>query len=138
MKIRWNARLEPLEPVAVAATGEAARQLARSLLSRTDEELKRLRGVSWLNGIAVEGAFAELPWADGALYLGRDERAPRFLWPSNLEPDGAPLELVARALERGLALPVLVLPGVQTLVSLAEARALEREKLEQMLDFKHL
>lgn len=136
MKTLWKARFEPLEAVAVAATGGAARTLAQAVLARNDEELKLLRGVCWAGGVAFEGAFADLPWADGAVYLGRDARAPKFLWPSNVEPD-APLDLWVRALERGLAEevapPVLLLPDVQLLVSLAEARAVDRTRLEAWL-----
>lgn len=133
MKVEWKARSEPLEVVAVAATGEAARELARRLLERSDDELKRLRGVAWPDGLALEGTFDELPWANGALYFGR---VGPWVLPSNLEPD-VPLELWTSALRRSLGdeltTPMLVLPGDQVVVSLAQARAVERAKLEAWL-----
>lgn len=136
IEVVWRARTSPLEAVAVAATGKAARDLATRLLSRNDDELKGVRGVSWNDGLAFEGAPDNLPWADGALYLGRDGRAPKLLLPCALEPD-VPLDSWTRAFERGLereiAAPILVMPGVQIVVSLAEARSVERAKLEAWL-----
>ncbi len=135
--IRWKARTEPLQPVAVVATNEAARVLAKRLLQRSDEDLQQLRGVSWNEGLAIEGAFSLLPWADGALYVGRDACAPKLLLPCALEPDNAPLDLWARAFERSLEreieAPIVVLPDVQIAVSLAGARGVERAKLEEWL-----
>ncbi len=139
IEVKWRARNVPLEPVAVAATGSAARELAHRLLERSDDDLKLLRGVSWKDGLAVEGAFNELPWADGALFLGRDARAPKLLLPCALEPD-VPLDLWARAFERGLeremAAPIAVMPFVEIVVSLAEARSVERAKLRVWLASK--
>ena len=136
MRVVWRARQTPLEPLAVAATGGAARTVASRLLERTDDELARLRGLSWANGLALEGPADALPWADGAAYFGRDPRAPKLLLPCALEPD-APLELWARALERALprelAAPTLVLPDGQIAVSLAGARGVERVKVEEWL-----
>jgi len=134
--VLWRARTEPLEPVAVAATGSAAHELARRMLNRSDEELKRVRGVSWPDGLAFEGALNDLPWADGALFLGHDRRAPKLLLPCAIEPN-VPLDLWARAFERGLeremSAPILVMPSVQVVVSMAEARGVERAKLEAWL-----
>lgn len=134
MNTSWKARVEPLEVVAVAAMGGVARELARRLLKRDEDELRRLRGVTWPDGLALEGAFNELPWADGAMYFGR---VGGFLLPSNLEPD-VPFELWTRALRQSLgdklAPPMLVLPGVHVVVSLAEARAVKRAKLEAWLN----
>ena len=101
IEVNWRARAIPLEAVAVAATGVAARELGKRLLERSDDELKLVRGVSWNDGIALEGALEHLPWADGALYVGRDKAAPKLLLPCALEPD-LPLDLWVRAFERGL------------------------------------
>ena len=99
-------------------------------------ELALLRGLQWADGLALEGAEGTLPWADGALYVGRDARAPKLLLPCALEPD-APLELWARAFERALprelAAPILVLPDSRSAVSLAGARNVERAKVEEWL-----
>ncbi|RYX80960.1 hypothetical protein EON83_26145 [bacterium] len=136
VEVRWRARVEPLEPTAVAATGDAARALAKRLLELSDDELKRLRGVSWEDGLALEGESAALPWVDGAFYLGHDAQAPRLLLPCALEPD-APLDLWARAFERQLkdelVSPLVVLPNQSLAVSLAGARAIERSVVESWL-----
>ena len=132
----WRPRAEPLAALAVAATGSVARALARRVLERSDEELARLRGVTWADGLALQGEAGELSWADGAGFFGRDGRAPKFLWPCVLEPD-APLELFAlaleRAFEREIAPPILVLPNEHIAVSLASARPVERAILEAWL-----
>ena len=136
VEVRWRARETPLEPVAVGATENAAIALARRLLEVSDEELKGLRGVSWTGGIAIEGDSGGLPWADGVFYLGHDARAPRLLLPCALEPD-APLDLWARAFERQLdgdwVAPLAVMPEGNIAVSLGNARALDRGKLEGWL-----
>lgn len=130
MRTQWRPRAVPLEVVALGATGDAARLVARRLLERPDEELARLRGVTWANGLAIEGEFALLPWADGALYFGR---VGGFLLPSNLEPT-VPVDIwlraLGRALPRSVAPPVLVWPATHAVVSLAEARPIERARLE--------
>jgi len=130
MKTLWVPRAAPLEVVALGARGEAARVVASRLLERPDDELKRLRGVTWRDGLALEGEFALLPWADGAQYFGR---VGGFLLPSNLEPN-VPLAIYLRALPRAFPRsvlpPILVWPEPQTVVSLALARPIERAKLE--------
>jgi len=130
VKMGWRPRAVPLEVVALAATGDAARVVAHRLLRRPDEELARLRGITWKNGLAIEGEFALLPWADGALYFGR---VGSFLLPSNSEPN-IPIDIWLRALQRALprsiAAPILVWPATQAVVSLAEARPIERARLE--------
>lgn len=102
----------------------------------SDEELGRLRGVSWAGGIAIEGDSPALPWTDGVFYLGHDARAPRLLLPCALEPD-VPLDLWARAFERQIGedwvAPLAVLPEGNLAVSLGKSRALERGKLEDWL-----
>ncbi|BCM92506.1 hypothetical protein IAD21_04386 [Abditibacteriota bacterium] len=141
VEVRWRPRAEPLEPVAVVATGSAARALAKRLLELPDDELKRLRGVSWNEGLALEGESQNLPWADGASYLGHDARAPKLLLPCALEPD-APLDLWARAFERQLkrelVAPLAILPQNNLAISLAGGRSLERAKLEVWLQTSKL
>src|SRR5690349_16891045 len=94
----WRPRMYPLEPAAVVAQGEADRRLAARLLSLNDEGLSRLQGVSGTGLLLILGAADELPWVDGAIYLGRDPAAPALLLPTNLEPN-LPVSLLQRAFQ---------------------------------------
>lgn len=140
--IAWRPRAVPLEPVGMAARGEAARALARRLLARSDEELARLTGVAGQDLVVILGNAghagypldtALLPWVDGAIYLGRDARAPSLLLPTNREPT-VPLPLVERALVARAGLskaepPLAVLLDPPLLASVLEARSLIRRRL---------
>jgi len=95
--VRWRPRAAPLEPVGMAVRGEAAGVLAKRLLDRDDEALARLSGVAAPDLLVVLGEAGELPWVDGAVYLGRDAEAPALLLPTTREPS-VPLPLVERAL----------------------------------------
>ncbi len=141
--IAWRPRSAPLEPVGMAARGEAARALARRLLARSDEDLARLTGVAGqdlilLLGNAGDGAL--LPWVDGAIYLGRDPRAPSLLLPTNREPT-VPLPLLERALvlragHSKVEPPLAVLLDPPFLASVLEARPLIRRRLQFVLQEK--
>ena len=137
METHWRPRFEPLTPLAVAATGVAARALSKHLLERSNDELNRLRGVSWNEGLILEGDAGILPWVDGAFYLGHDPLAPKLLLPCALEPS-VPLDLWAKAferqLQRELAAPIAVLLEGHLAISLAGARSVERAKLEAWLE----
>lgn len=135
--IAWRPRSAPLEPVGMAARGEAARALARRLLARSDEELARLSGVAGQDLVLLLGDAALLPWVEGAAYLGRDARAPSLLLPTNREPT-VPLPLVERALvARAGNLraepPLAVLLDPPLLASVLEARPLVRRRLQLVL-----
>ena len=138
--IVWRPRTAPLEPVAMAARGEAARALARRLLARSDEDLARLTGVAGQDLIVLLGHAGDpalLPWVDGAVYLGRDARAPSLLVPTNREP-AVPLPLVERALVARAAHlraepPLAVLLDPPLLASVLEARPLIRRRLAFVL-----
>lgn len=130
----WRPRARPLAPVGAAARGRAARLLAERLLARSDEELARLEGVAGEDLLVVLGPSAELPWTDGAVYLGRDPEAPSLLLPTTREPS-VPLPLleqalVARALRvPGVAPPLAVFPDPLLLASTLEARPITRVML---------
>lgn len=133
IQVVWRPRQTPLEPVGLAARGEAARRLARRLLRRDDETLCRLSGVAALELLVLLGEAAELPWVDGAVYLGRDAGAPSLLLPATREPS-APLPLVERALlararPAGTAPPYAVLLDPPLLASTVAARPIERPVL---------
>lgn len=135
--IAWRPRSAPLEPVGMAARGEAARALARRLLARSDEDLARLTGVAGQDLILLLGDSALLPWVEGAAYLGRDPRAPSLLLPTNREPT-VPLPLVERALiaragNSKAEPPLAVLLDPPLLASVLEARPLVRRRLSLLL-----
>lgn len=135
--IVWRPRSAPLEPVGMAARGEAARALARRLLARSDEDLARLTGVAGQDLILLFGDAALLPWVEGAAYLGRDARAPSLLLPTNREPT-VPLPLVERALiaragHSKAEPPLAVLLDPPLLASVLEARPLVRRRLSLLL-----
>ena len=138
--IAWRPRSAPLEPVGMAARGEAARALARRLLARSDEDLARLTGVAGQDLILLLGDSALLPWVEGAAYLGRDARAPSLLLPTNREPT-VPLPLVERALvaragHSKAEPPLAVLLDPPFLASALEARPLIRRRLSLLLEEK--
>src|SRR5438445_398801 len=136
ISVTWHPRTIPLAPVAMAAQGDAARQLAQRLLNREDETLALLRGVSGQNLLVILGEETRLPWVDGAIYLGHHADAPTLLLPTALEPS-VPLALWERALQRhapDLAPPIAALPGTHTLLSLAAARPIARETLLRWLE----
>lgn len=130
--VRFRPRAVPLAPRAVTAHGEAARALGRRLLALPDAALARLEGVAGDGLLVVAGAEAELPWVDGALYLGLDPAEPALLLPTALEPD-VPAPLLARAVGKRLpkaAPPLALLVAPVGVVSLAKARAISRAALE--------
>jgi hypothetical protein len=136
--VAWLPRPISLEPVGVAARGEAARALAARLLSRPDEELASLRGVAGPDVLIALGSGANLPWADGVVYLGRDPDSPLLLLPTTHGPS-VPPQLLERALvartDRSdpISPPLAVLLDPPLLVSTVEARPIARASLEAWL-----
>jgi hypothetical protein len=94
-------RREPLAPSAVLGVGAAARALLRRLSELSEERLLRLRAARSDDALVVCGDAAELPWADGVVYLGRDAEAPSLLVPTALNVE-QPLSLLERALVKRL------------------------------------
>ncbi len=133
IKIKWRNRHVPLPLSAMIAFGGAAVSLAKSLLSFDDERLKSFQGVGGKQTIFLAGAGENLPWVDGAIYLGRDARLPAALLPTTLEPN-IPLELFEQTLKlkfKPLA-PFVVLP--ERLVPVGAAKILSRRALEIWLE----
>lgn len=113
--LEWSRREPPLTPVAVTATGAVVHPLREATISRlrTGAELRAASDGSWL---VVLGNSADLPWADGATYLGWDGG---LLVPTTLVP-APPVGLLRGALpQQGL---LVVLPG-HLLVSETPVRA---------------
>ncbi|MEH1166936.1 hypothetical protein V6V47_16275 [Micromonospora sp. CPCC 205539] len=73
MSLRWRRRDAPLPAAAVAASGAVVAELREDTLLRVTTGARLLacagRERSWL---IVLGDQADLPWADGAVYLGWD------------------------------------------------------------------
>lgn len=115
------------------AFGGAAISLAEKLLSFDDERLKNFQGVGGKQMIFLAGE--NLPWTDGAIYLGKDARLPAALLPTTLEPN-IPLELLEQTLKIKFKLlaPFVVLP--EKLVPVGAAKILSRRALEIWLDNK--
>jgi MoxR-vWA-beta-propeller ternary system protein len=136
LPLRWHTREPPLEPVAAAATGPAARALALRLLAMPDERLAALSGVAGAELLLVLGAGDDLPWVDGAQYLGRDPEAPGLLLPTALRP-AVPLPLVERAAmlrRRTAPMPAALVLDPPLLVPLEDARPVDRAVLRRWLE----
>ncbi|WP_275937347.1 hypothetical protein [Sorangium cellulosum] len=135
MPVSWTPRDAPLSASAAAAWGEPARALGARLLGLDDTSLARLRGAAGPRVLVVLGDAADLPWADGVVYLGADADAPALLLPTNVRPS-AGAALLARALERrfpAAAPPIAVLPGPGQLVSCAAASPIARGRVARWL-----
>ncbi|SRR6266545_55937 len=134
ISVVWRPRTTPLDPVGVAARGEAARFLARRLLAREDEALARMSGAAAPELLVVLGESADLPWVDGAVYLGKDAAAPSLLLPTTREP-AVPLPLLERAFVRAAQAPppLAVLLDPPLLASLEAARPILRTTLQGWL-----
>ena len=117
----------------VAATGAHARALGLALLRRDDEALARLSGVAGRGVLLVTGASDELPWCDGAVYLGRDPDAPGLLLSTTSRPS-VHAGLLERALLAKARPPLAVLHGSGVLVSLEAARPLVRRLLDDWME----
>jgi hypothetical protein len=133
MKPTFAPRAKPLAPRAVVGLNRVARALASRLLSTSLEQVTLLAGDGLLIALASPDA---LPWVDGALYLGSDDRAPMLLMPTTQEPSVHPqlLEQALRrlpGLERG---PVALLPQQNRIVSLWGAAIPARARLTAWLE----
>ncbi len=115
--------------------GESARLLVQRLLSRPDETLARLRGLTTGKRLLVLGEPDDLPWSDGVHYLGRDPSAQALYLPTNLAPN-VPAALLQQAAQvrAGRGGPVALLPGASRLVPLADAATLRRSHLQHWLE----
>jgi hypothetical protein len=115
IQLEWARREPPLQPAAVAATGSVVDSLRKATTNRMDlvGELRAVGGDGWL---VVLGDSTDLPWADGAIYLGWDSG---LLVPTTSVPS-PPAGLLRSALpQEGL---VVLLPD-HVLVSRTPARA---------------
>jgi hypothetical protein len=104
------------------------------LLARTDDALLQLKGAAGRDVLILLADEESLPWADGVIYLGRDERAPSLLLPTTREPS-LPVQLFERALRRRFKespLAVLIDPAV--VIPVSAARPVARESLLRWME----
>ncbi len=134
--VTWSDREPPLPACAVAARGDVARRLASHLLELDQSAMGRLSGVAGKNSIVLLGDETNLPWVDGALYLGRDPLAPSLLLPTRIEPAVPAANLLERALLNRFSkykLPLAILPETLTVISCYEASPVTRSRVEKWL-----
>jgi hypothetical protein len=132
LKIEWQNRTDTLDPSSVIAFAAAAITLAEKLLLVGDESLQALKGVGAKEMILLAGSSDDLPWVNGAVYLGKDPQMPGFLLPTTLEPK-LPADLFGRVMETKFKsfAPFAVLPG--KVVPFGKAKNLSRGVLETWL-----
>jgi hypothetical protein len=122
LSVSWVPREPPLPAVAVAGTGDAARRLRAGAADRAGAgaDLRATANADW---IVVLGAEPDLPWADGAAYLGWDAG---LLVPTTSRP-WPPADLLREAVRHrtGSVAGLVVLLPDRLLVSPMPSRPLE-------------
>lgn len=130
-------RDEPLDPVAVFASGSAALRLGRRLLDRLPLERppRALASVGAERWLLLIGVADSLPWVDGAQWLGRDPEAPGLLVPTRRGSDLHPvlLERAVKARFPDLEAPLVVLPGRRRVLPGGRARTVGEAELQEWL-----
>jgi len=124
LPIEWRRREPPLAPSVVIGLGEVARALVSATLRRSDADLATLRGLAGDGLVCLVGD--DLPWADGAHWLGQSPDAPGLYVPTQRRPTVHPM-LLAAAL--GGAPPMAVLDDPPLRLPLGRARPLDRGRL---------
>jgi hypothetical protein len=119
---RHDLQIAPLKPVAMwislAAVGVL---MAANLSTQRQQQLRCLvTSTGWLLLSASDGS--DLPWLEGATWLGRDVAYPQILMPTLLLPSLPPAWL-SPAVQR-------LQPGVHETVLLPAAAVQTREQLE--------
>lgn len=134
LQITWHFREEPRVAVAVVASGETAKELAKKLLASDHTQWTSWKAVATSNTIVLLGEAESLPWVDGVSYLGSDDRAPHLLLPTNCEPS-VPSDLLQQALieQSPFPPPLAFIKTRNIVVSLSQAIELSREVLKSWL-----
>jgi len=130
--LEWHPREPPLPVAAVAALSDAAAALRLRLLRCDDAQLGRLTGVAGQELLLLLGEAGDLPWVEGAVWLGRCEDAPRLLMPTSLQPSVPSAWLDQRLKKDGPQGPVALLPASSQLVPVGKARRVSRLRLEAL------
>lgn len=132
LKIKWQNRLDALEPSALIAFDGAAAKLKRKLLTFDDEKLAALQGVFAENLLFIAGEKDVLPWTDGVIYFGKDALAPSLFLPTNLRPN-VPLDLFEKNLLTRFneQKPFAVIEN--KIISIGKMRPISRKILSEVL-----
>jgi len=104
--LQWHRREPPLQSAAVAAQGTAAKHLCAGAVPRLRAGT-RLRAVADEHWVVIVGDAHELPWADGAVYLGWEAGT---LVPTTVMPF-PPTDIVTRSVGHAVGELVVLLPG---------------------------
>lgn len=126
-------RSEPLTPRAVLALGSTVERLQKRCLALDDGRLRELSGVASDGLLLLLGK--DLPWVDGARYLGETPADPDVLVPTDLAPD-VPAGVFVRASRLASGInhgPIAVSFVPPLIVSLQAALPVERDILEGLL-----
>jgi hypothetical protein len=104
--VEWQRREPPLECAAVAGSGATANHLSAAATARlaTGALLRAAADTEWL---VLIGAIDDLPWVDGATYLGWDAG---ILVPTTQKPS-VPIDLVIQAIPHAPHELVVLVPG---------------------------
>lgn len=131
--IEWQNRAVSLDPCAIIAFDDSAVGIVEKLLRLDNESLGTFQGASAERLIFIAGRGEDLPWADGAVYLGRNaQTSASFLLPTTVEPKVS-IDLFKLILENKFRhlLPCAVLPG--KIIPFGTAKKLSRAALERWL-----
>ena len=135
LPVGWGPREPPLGIAAVAAWGDCATALASRAAARQLRD-GAIAVVASADALVLIGSGEDLPWADGAVYLGRDPAAAGMLVPTMLAPS-VPIDLLERAVRKRFAVtgPIAVLPRGPTVevLPLGEARGVSVADLARWL-----
>lgn len=133
LPIKWLHRDPPLAPAAVAAYGsDCIKQLVLRLSLREETTVKRVRFVFGENILVAMAAEEDLPWSDGAIFLGSQPGSNLFL-PTNLTPS-IPIQIFERAFNNKFPRvkpPLAVLPTVPAVFSLSESFVTNMDSLRK-------
>ena len=132
LEIKWQNRLDALEPLAVIAFDRAAIRLREKLLSLEDEKLSILQGIFAENLLFVAGANDILPWVDGVIYLGKNPNALSIYLPTNLRPE-MPLDLFEKSLLRNFADQKPFAVVGKKIIPVGKMRPISRQILSEIL-----
>ncbi len=139
LEISWSERATPLSATAVfMPSGHVSKQASKQsstmiqrLLALNDDQLHQLEGVSCSEGLFILGDTQFLPWVDGCQYLGKAADAPH-LYMSTLHQPNIPEGLLDTAFFKKHQQLIALLPNVNFIVPLLNARVLSRDKLQRI------
>ena len=130
--ITWQRREPPLAAQAVVAQGPAAVALARRVLAEPTS-LANMRCVAASQLLCLLAARENLPWVDNVQYLAPIPESPAIWIPTTLTATISG-QAIARILAREQkSLPVALLPSPKLGFSLANAREVTPEMMQQWL-----